>query len=338
MKQAPKDLRFLILIIIVLMVAAYFVSSNVRHESQIKKLRGAEWIDYDQEGRLYFTYKEDVYRLNPDNAFPEKIIDTDLKISSSDIMDIAIAPSGRIFLTDPKAGEVRAYSNDGALQYRLKGQFKENARIAADDERLYIADMQGNRVMALDSKDGNILWTNRGYMIPDSIFIRNRVVYVSDETKNLVRKLNAKKGEVLKDLRLDFSGYTYGSSMLVLNDGSILLAPSYTRNGSLKKFSEDGEFIREIEGPEGFMPVDMAVNRDGTVMITDDEDYSFYLFGNDVIELVRSKNTDALFSVEKNKRISLMKIAFYDKLIAMACVIVLLGLYIAYRRSKQRTV
>ena len=42
-------------------------------------------------------------------------------------MDIAVAPSGDIFLTDPITTQINVYSDSGALKYRLKGHFKENA-------------------------------------------------------------------------------------------------------------------------------------------------------------------------------------------------------------------
>jgi len=213
MGLTPKDKQFLIPFIIVVLIAAYTVSSYIQHKAELREMRGAEWIAYDSEGRLYFTYQENVYRLSSDNTSLENFIETGLKISSRDIMDIAIAPSGDIFLTDPTSSEINVYSSKGVLQYRLKGHFKENARIVVDNERIYIADMQGNRTIAVDVKKGELLWTDGNYHTPDSLFVKNSVVYVSDEDKQEVRMLNAQNGQVINNIHIDFSGFTYGSSI-----------------------------------------------------------------------------------------------------------------------------
>lgn len=265
-----KDKIFLIPFIIVVLIAAYAISSYIQHEAELRGMRGAEWIAYDSEGRLYFTYYENVYRLSSDNTSLEKIIETGLKISSRDIMDVAIAPSGDIFLTDPTSSQIKVYSSNGVPLYSFQGHFKENAKLAVDDERIYIADMQGNRTLAIDINKGELLWTDSNYYIPDSLFVKNSVVYVSDKDRKEVRMLNAQNGEVINNIHIELSGFTYGSTILVLDDDTILLAQVYKPNGTLKKFSHDGILIQDISGPDGFTPVDMAISPEGKVLITDD--------------------------------------------------------------------
>jgi len=48
-------------------------------------------------------------------------------------------------------------------------------------------------------------------------------------------------------------------------------------------------FYRLVSGPDGFTPVDMAISPEGKVIITDDENYSFYYVKNDVVELLNPK-------------------------------------------------
>ncbi len=333
MEITAKDRKFFLPCIIVMLIAAYNISNYIQHEAELKEMRGAEWVTYDAEGRLYFTYYENVYRLSSNSSSLEKFIETGLNISSRDIMDIAIAPSGDIFLTDPTSGEIHVYSDNGILQRRLKGYFRENARIVLDNERIYIADMQGNQTLALDINKGRLLWTDRNYLIPDSLFVRNSVVYVSDENKKQVRLLNAEDGQVIKTIHTDFPGFSFGSSILVFDDDTILLAPSYTHNGSLVRISDDGSLIETISGPNGFTPVDMAISPDGNVIITDDENYSFYNVRNNVAELFKPDSITEFFRDMQAERTSLEKSALTSKLFLTGCVIFLLALYVCYRRS-----
>ena len=336
--KTSKDKLFLIPFIIIFLITALAISSYIKQQAELRGMRGAEWIDYDSEGRLYFTYYENVYRLSSDNASLEKIIDTGLKISSRDIMDIAITPSGDIFLTDPTSSEIKVYSSKGEPLYNFRGHFKENGKLAVDDERVYIADMQGNRTFAIDIKKKKLLWTDRKYYTPDSLFVNNSVVYVSDKDRNEVRMLNAQNGEVINNINIKFSGYPYGSTILVSDDDTILLAQAYKPNGIIQKFSQDGTLIQDISGPDGFTPVDMAISPGGKVLITDDENYSFYSVNNDIVELVKFKGIEQLFGDMQRERASLKKSAFNFKLILVACVIVLIGLYIIYKRyTKKQT-
>jgi WD40 repeat protein len=335
-EPTPIDKKFLIPFIIVILFAAYNIIRYFQYETELKNMRGAEWIDYDAEGHLYFTHHENVYRLSSNNASLDKFIETGLNISTRDIMDIAIAPSGVIFLTDPTSGEIHIYSNKGVLQQRLKGHFKENARIVVDNKKIYLADMQGNRIIALDIKNGELLWTDEDYFIPDSLFVKKSIVYVSDETIREIRLLNAENGRLIKTIRINFSGFSYGSSILVLDDGTILLAPSYTRNGSLMKVSGNGEPIKTISGPDGFMPVDMALSPEGYVMITDDENYSFYNVKDDVVELLESSSIEELFGDMKTKRTALKGRALNSRLLLIGCIMILLVLYVKYRRPRQK--
>ncbi len=331
LELTSKDKKFLLPFIIIVLIAAYNIGSYIQQRADLREMRGAEWITYDDEGRLYFTYQENVYRLSSDNASLEKLIETGLKISSRDIMDIAVAPSGDIFLTDPTSREVHVYSNKGKLRHRLKGHFKENARLVVDDKRIYIADMQGNRTIALDTEKGELLWTDENYFIPDSLFVRNSVVYVSDKDKQEVRLLGAEDGQVIKTIHLNLSGFYYGSSILILDDGTILLAPAYTRNGSLMKFSDDGNLIKTISGPDGFTPVDMAISPEGSVIITDDGNYSFYRVKDDIVELVKFSSTEQLFWDIQKERASLKKSSLYSISFLIGCVIFLIGLFVAYK-------
>jgi predicted Zn finger-like uncharacterized protein len=334
--KTNKDKLFLIPFIIIFLIAALAISSYIQHQAELRGMRGAEWIDYDSEGRLYFTYYENVYRLSSDNASLEKIIDTGLKISSRDIMDIAIAPSGDIFLTDPTSSEIKVYSSNGDPLYHFRGHFKENGKLAVDDERIYIADMQGNRTLAIDIKKGKLLWTDRKYYTPDSLFVKNSVVYVSDKDRNEVRMLDAQNGEVIKNINIKFSGYPYGSTILVLDDDTILLAQAYRPNGNIQRFSQNGTLIQDSSGPDGFTPVDMAISPGGKVLITDDENYSFYSVNNDIVELVKFKGVEQLFGDMQRERTSLKKSAFNFKLILVACVIVLIGLFVIYKRYTKK--
>ena len=334
MELQSKDKKLLLPFIIVIIIAAYNISSYLQRSAELREMRGPEWIDYDAEGRLYFTHQGNVYRLSSDNASLDTFIETGLEISSGDIMDIAIAPAGNIFLTDPTSGEIHVYSNNGVLQRRLKGHFKENARIVVDKERIYIADMQGNRTIALDINDGKLLWTDRNYLIPDSLYVKNSFVYVSDETRKEVRLLNVKNGHITKMIDINFSGFSYGSSVLALDDGTLLLAPTYTRNGSLIKVSEEGDLIQTISGPEGFTPVDMALGPDGKVMISDDENYSFYYVKNDAVELFNPSSIEELFGHMRDERTSLKRSVLYSKLFLAGCILILLILFVIYRNSK----
>lgn len=334
--KTSKDKLFLIPFIVIVLIAALAISSYIQHQAELRGMRGAEWIDYDSEGRLFFTYSDNVYRLSSDNTSLEKIIETGLKISSRDIMDIAIAPSGDIFLTDPTSSEIKVYSSNGEPLYHFRGHFKENAKLAVDDERVYIADMQGNRTFAIDIKKGKLLWADSHYYTPDSLFVKNSVVYVSDKDRNEVRMLNAQNGEVINNINIKLSGFTYGSTILVLDDNTVLLAQAYKPNGIIQKFSQDGTLIQDISGPDGFTPVDMAISPEGKVLITDDENYSFYSVNNDIAELVKFKGVEQLFGNMQRERTSLKKSVFNFKLILVACVIVLIGLFVIYKVMQKK--
>jgi outer membrane protein assembly factor BamB len=317
----------------VLLVVVYNVVGYSQHESALGKMRVAEWIDYDSEGNFYCTHHENVYRLSSSNSSLDRFIESGLKISSRDIMDIAIAPSGEVFLTDPTTSKIHIYSKEGILQKSLDGYFKENARIFEDDKRVYIADMQGDRTLALDLKKGRFLWADENYLIPDSLFVGDSIVYVSDENKEEIRLRNAETGEVIRNIQVNFSGFSYGSAILVLDDGNILLSPTYTKNGSLLKISENGDLVTSLSGPDGFMPVDMALHPDGKVIISDDENYSFYILNNNTIEFFKPDSIDELFGPLHNERLSLEKRASTSKKLLMLCVGLLLGLYVIYKRA-----
>ena len=75
----------------------------------------------------------------------------------------------------------------------------------------------------------------------------------------------------------------------------------------------------------------MAISPEGKVLITDDENYSFYSVNNNIAELVKFQGVEQLFGNMQRKRASLKKSAFNLKVILIAFVIVLIGLYVIYK-------
>lgn len=330
-KQSEKKL--LLSIFPLLLIAGYLVYFYFGNAMALKDIHGAEWITSDPQGRLYFVYHGDVYRFDPAGDSLTTLVRTGARTASGDVMDIALGPAGDILLTEPRSQEIRIYTPEGTLSQTLPGSFRENAKIAADDKRIYLADMQGNRVIALDRERGNILWENTGYIIPDAVDLRNNIVYVSDEDKDMVRLLGAEDGHVIKDIHMRLSGYTFGSAVLALNDDALLLAQAYSHNGLLQRYSVTGSLIQTINGPEGFMPADMTVTPSGEVIVTDDTNYTFYRVKNDGLIPMQSKQLLTLFEGDLAKKIRLKSNTVYSRFLLLGCAAVLIGILVYHRKT-----
>jgi len=329
----PGDKKLMLNIILIISVTAFFIYSYLKAEMALKDIHGAEWITFDTEGRLYFIYQGNVYRLNLNDDTLIKLIETDIEASSGDIMDIAVNSSGNIFLTDPKSREVHIYSPSGELVRKLQGHFKENAKIAVDDKTIYLADMQGNRVIALNIENGAILWIDMDYLIPDSLDVRDVIVYVSDKDKKLVRLLNKEDGQVIDNIKLGLSGYTYGSTILSLDNNEILLAQTYSRNGLLHKFSHQGKIIQTIRGPDGFSPSDLTMTPKGDIVVTDDSNFSFYYVKGNLASPFQFNQVEKLFENDRKKKLSLQRSSLFSGIVLIFCLIWLIGIFVYYKKS-----
>jgi hypothetical protein len=198
--------------------------------------------------------------------------------------------------------------------------------------------MDGNRVLALDISTGNTVWTNKGYLIPDSLDVRNGIVYVADKDRALVRLLDHADGHVIRDIALKLSGYTYGSTILVLGNGDLLLAQTYSNNGLIQKFSQDGSNIQSIEGPEGFSPVDVTLSADGRVIVSDASDYSLYYLWGDLANRIQSSQLDHLFESDRQNKVSLRESASSFRVGLIFCFFCLIGVFVYFRKSSATAV
>jgi outer membrane protein assembly factor BamB len=329
----PGEGKVLLSVILLLFIAIFFVYGYLKDSMALKDMHGAEWISADNQGRLYFVYEGSVYRLNPSDDSLDKVIVTNVKASSGDVIDIAINSTGDIFLTDPTTREIRIYSPTGTLVRRLPGHFKENAKIAVDDKRIYLADMQGNRVIALNIESGNISWTNKGYLMPDSLDVKNDIIFVSDKDKQLVRLIDAEDGAVVRNVTLNLSGYTYGSTILPLGNDEIILAQTYSRDGLLQKFSLNGKLVQTLRGPAGFSPSDLTITPTGNIVACDDTNYSFYSVNGGLISPLRSNHINELFRSDLKRKASLERSSLSSQLALIFCLIMLIGILVYYKKS-----
>ncbi|MBI5634767.1 MAG: hypothetical protein HZA15_14965 [Nitrospirae bacterium] len=334
-KQSEKKL--LLKIVPLLLIAGYLVYFYMGNAMALKDMHGAEWITSDAQGRLCFVYHGDVYRFDPAGDSLTTLIRTGVRTAPGDVMDITLGPAGDILLTEPRSREIRIYTPEGTLSQTLPGSFRENAKIAADDKRIYLADMQGNRVIALDRARGNILWENTGYIIPDAIDLRNNIVYVSDEDKNMVRMLAAEDGHVIKDIQMRLSGYTFGSAVLALSDEALLLAQAYSRDGLLQKYFVTGSLMQTIKGPDGFMPADMTVTPSGEVIVTDDTNYTFYRVQNDGLVPMQSEQLRTLFEGDLAMKSRLKSNTVYSRLLLLGCAAALIGILVYHQKTTKES-
>lgn len=330
-KESEK--RLLLKIVPLLLITGYLVYFYFSNAMALKDMHGPEWITSDTQGRLYFVYHGDVHRFDHAGDSLTTLIRTGARTASGDVMDIALSPAGDILLTEPRSREIRIYTPEGRLSQTLPGSFRENAKIVADDKRIYLADMQGNRVIALDRERGNILWENTGYIIPDAVDLRNNIVYVSDEDKDMVRLLGAEDGRVIKDIQMRLAGYTFGSAVLALNDDALLLAQAYSHNGLLQRYSVTGSLMQTINGPEGFMPADMTITPFGEVIVTDDTNYMFYRVKNDGLLPIQSRQLRTLFEADLSMKSGLKSNTVYSRYLLLVCAVVLIGILVYHRKT-----
>lgn len=301
-----------------LLVLMAFAAAYVGHSITASDTQGIRWITVDREGRLLFTMDEEVYRGRPEGPFT-RLIETGLPGHGSVVTDVAVAPDGRIFLSDSLQRKVRVFTDTGAPVGVLSEPFCENAKLAADTNHLYVADMQGNRVVALDSRTGAVIWERQGYQIPDDISCAGNVVVVSDLDRKIVEIIDADTGGLIATLAIkDESPFLAGSTVLALPGKNEILL---TGNWYLMRYSFAGELRERIPAPRDSWLIDMAVAPDGGIFIPDPEGCRLWVVKNKAFIEVKNQELDRLLAAKRQARAELSEQAEWF----LAGILVLLG-------------
>jgi len=315
-------------------------------ENQKRNLLGCRRASFDHRGRLLLTYNGDVYRINLNTGNLELLIETEIKTEFSEIMDIAVSPRGKIYLSDPHSHKILTYSARGEFVRSYPGLFQDNGKIVADDKRVYVADMQGNRVIALDATAGELLWESSGYLTPDDLFLHDLTVYISDVDDSNVRLLfpemvtrvdtsagvvtyeeevTIKKGsfdascnydvlitkldaitgthEDAFPVKSDIFDSFHGNTILVTNEGNILLSPMYHDEKPLLLYSSKGEFLNAYEGPDGYIPGDIAISTKNEIILVDEHNFALYSIENDQLKVLDFPELDKLYGELPQQRV-----------------------------------
>lgn len=318
---AAQKCHLLLLILGLIIVTALLLPLHWYCEHLKSDLLGARWLAFEPTGRLLFTYRGNVYRLDLETEQVDLLIETGLVNAYTEIMDIAVSPGGEIYLSDPHAHTIRVYAADGKPRRDYPGQFVDNGKLAVDNQRVYIADMQWGqelrldraddspplrmgRVIALDAQTGARVWENRNWLIPESLDVRGAVVYVADLDDRGVRQLEAGTGRDLGEIRIaaGLLDYLYGSTVLVTKENALVLSPTYQAGQPLRLYSRAGELLATSAIPDQTTPLDLAISPHGRIVLSDDEHFTLLTLRDDRFTPLTVPALDQLYGSAPKRR------------------------------------
>jgi len=164
-------------------------------------------------------------------------------------VNIEIDNEGRKYVTDTDRGQIFAFdSNDKFLMaYGKRGQFRP-ADVVVDEDRLYVVDIQGHKVVVLDKNTGDELSSFGGAGVEENRFFQPTNIALGPDKH------------------------------LYISD---------TGNFRVQKFTQDGEFVRSFGAGVGTAPGDfarpkgVAVDRMGRLYVVDAAFETVQLFNSE---------------------------------------------------------
>jgi DNA-binding beta-propeller fold protein YncE len=256
--------------------------------SNLGQLNGPTGIAIDADGNVYVTellnYR--VQKFDGMGTFLDVLGtgtsgNADGQFGSA--QGIAIDAAGSVYVCDTANHRIQVFDANGNFRRNWGSQGTENGAfdypagitLSPDQTRIYVSDTGNDRVQVFDTTGAFLTtWGVRGsdlgeLDVPGGLaFSESEMLYIADELNNRIQIFDVSDGSAIGQITGDSRGrFSYPVGIEIIGQGDLAVVDA-TLN-QVKLFTSDGDYLDEWGGTELAVPLDVAVDSQGMLYVTD---------------------------------------------------------------------